>query len=233
MPVADTLYQLQQRDQRSDALRKRQRDIHTALAEPASVLNARTTAAEAQRALGALQTTLRDAELERQTLDTKIKSEEKRLYGGKVTNVKEMTGIEHEIESLKRRLSKLDDGMLETMFEIEQGQATQATATAKLAQIERRWEAHVAGLHEQLVAVEAELASLTTEISDLRGDISATDLAIYDRLRDSKHGRAVARIVMSRCEGCQVTLPNIDIARARQPSPLAYCSQCGRILLAG
>jgi predicted nucleic acid-binding Zn-ribbon protein len=233
MPVADTLYRLQQRDLRRDTLLKRQQSIHAALTEPASVLNARTSAADTRQAVATLQATLRDAELERQALDSKLKSEEKRLYGGKVTNVKEMTGIEHEIESLKRRLSKLDDGMLETMFAIEQGQAAQATAATKLAQLERRWEAHVAGLHEQLAAVEAELATLATEITTLRADVDAPNLAIYDRLRETKNGRAVARIVSSRCEGCQVTLPNIDISRARQPAPLAYCSQCGRILLAG
>jgi uncharacterized protein len=233
MPVAETLYRLQQLDLRVDALRKRERDIHHALAEPASVLNVRATAAETQRALDTLQKGLRDAELERQTLDTKIKSEETRLYSGRISNVKEMTGIEHELESLKRRLGKLDDAMLETMFAIEQAQATQTTASAKLAQIERRWASHAAGLREQLAAVESELAELAQTTHALRDEVGPTDLDIYDRLRQSKGGRAVARIVQSRCEGCQVTLPNIDISRARQPTPLAFCSQCGRVLLAG
>lgn len=232
MTTAQQLYRLQQRDQRLDALRKRQRDIQAAMNEPAAVLDVRTAAATAQQSLAGLQSDLRHAELERQTLDEKIQSEEKRLYSGRINNSKEIMSLEQEIASLKRRRTRLDDQMLETMFALEEAQKTQTAATTKLTTIERRWHTHLANLREQLTAVEAEITELEVETEVLREKVAPGDLATYDELRRKKGGRAVAHIVSGRCEGCQVALPMLDISRARQPA-LAFCSQCGRVLLAG
>ena len=231
MSVVETLYRLQQRDLRLDALRRRKRDIEAAVIEPASVLTSRATAA-ATRQVETLQGSLRDADLERQSLNTKITSEERRLYGGKVSNVKEMTSIESEIQSLRRRLSTLDDRMLETMMALETAQAEQRTATDKLTAIERRWATHLAGLQEQQRAVEVELGEVETAIADLRATLPSDALADYDELRRKKGGRAVAAINRGRCEGCQVALPVANIDRARL-GEIARCNNCGRILVAG
>lgn len=230
MSVAEALYRIQQRDQRTDALRRRQRDIQAAMAEPASVLDTRSAARQAQQTLHNLQSQLQDAELERQSLNTKISAEEKRLYSGRVTNIKEMTGLESEINSLKKRLTRLDDTILETMLAIEEAQTVHTTARDKLEKIERRWNTHLANLREQLAAVEGELVELSAELKTMRAELSAVDLNVYDLLYRAKGGRAVSHITQGRCEGCQVALPNVDIAAARQPG-LAYCSHCGRILL--
>lgn len=232
MSVAETLYRLQQRDLRLDALRRRQRDIEAAMTEPASVLNARSTAAEARRRTETLQGELRNAELERQSLDTKITSEERRLYSGKVTSVKEMTSIESEIQSLRKRLGTLDDAIIETMMNIETAQVAQRTSSDKLAAIEQRWSAHLAGLREQQAAVGMELGEVVEQVAALRAAIAPRDLAIYDELRPKRAGRPVAPINRGRCEGCQVALPTASIDRARQ-GELAYCNNCGRILVAG
>lgn len=232
MTTAEQLYRLQQRDQRLDALRKRQRDIQAAMNEPAAVLDVRAAADSAEKSLAALQSDLRHAELERQTLDQKIQSEEKRLYSGRINNSKELINLEQEINSLKRRRTRLDDQMLETMFAVEEAQQTQTASAAKLTNIERRWHTHLANLREQLAAVETELAELEAETAALRETFAPGDLATYDELRRKKGGRAVAHIVSGRCEGCQVALPMLIISQARQPT-LAFCNQCGRILLAG
>ncbi len=230
MPAADALYHLQARDLRADGLRRRQRDIQSGLVEPASVLAARAAAQEASGRVEALQRELRTAEMDRQNLTGKIKGEETRLYSGRVTNVKEMTGIENEIVSLRRRLAQLDDQTLETMFSLETAQAEQKAAAERLAHIEERWRAHQERLRGELGAVETELASLTAEIEAARTGLRTSELGVYDDLRRRKGGRAVARVISGRCEGCQVTLPRADIERARQLA-LTYCSQCGRILL--
>ncbi|MFN8471248.1 MAG: hypothetical protein U0822_03435 [Anaerolineae bacterium] len=230
MPAADALYHLQARDLRADGLRRRQRDIQAGLVEPPSVLAARAAAQQANDRVAALQRDLRTADQDRQTITAKIKNEETRLYSGRVTNVKEMTGIESEIASLRRRLSQLDDQTLETMFSLETAQAEQRTAAERLANIEERWAAHQERLRSELTTVETELAALMAEIDAARREVNPTQLAVYDDLRQRKGGRAVARVVSGRCEGCQVTLPMADIARARQLA-LTYCSQCGRILL--
>ena len=230
MPAADALYHLQARDLRADGLRRRQRDIQNGLVEPTSVLTVRAAAQAADERVEALQRELRTAEMDRQSLAGKIKNEETRLYSGRVTNVKEMTGIESEIASLRRRLGQLDDRTLETMFQLETAQAEQTAAAERLAHIEERWRAHQERLRGELAAVESELAGLMAEIEAARAGLRASELGVYDDLRRRKGGRAVARVISGRCEGCQVTLPMADIARARQLA-LTYCSQCGRILV--
>lgn len=232
MSVVETLYRLQQRDLRLDALRRRKRDIEAAVIEPASVLNTRAAAAATARQVETLQGNLRDAELERQSLNTKITSEERRLYGGKVSNVKEMTSIESEIQSLRRRLSALDDRMLETMMALEAAQTDQRAAAEKLIALEQRWATHLAGLQQQQRAVEAELGEVEIAVTGLRAGLPSDALADYDDLRRKKGGRAVAAIHRGRCEGCQVALPIANIDRARL-GEITHCNNCGRILAAG
>ncbi len=230
MPAADALYRLQACDLRADGLRRRQRDILSGLVEPASVLAARAAAQQADQRVEAIQRDLRSADMDRESLTGKIKSEETRLYSGRVSNVKEITSIENEIASLRRRLGQLDDKSLEAMLNLEAAQAEQKTTDERLAHIEERWRAHQERLHGELATVEAELGSLTGEIETMRAGFNASELGAYDEIRRRKGGRAVARVVSGRCEGCQVTLPRADIERARQLA-LTYCSQCGRILV--
>ncbi len=57
-------------------------------------------------------------------------------------------------------------------------------------------------------------------------------LPIYDALRPRKGGRAVAVLLEGgACSACRVAASPGKMASARDGDELAYCENCGRILL--
>ncbi|MGZ4446405.1 MAG: zinc ribbon domain-containing protein, partial [Nocardioides sp.] len=58
-------------------------------------------------------------------------------------------------------------------------------------------------------------------------------VALYDRLRAQKGGVAVAELRQRRCNGCQLTIDNAELAVIKAaPSDLVVrCEECSRILV--
>ena len=55
-------------------------------------------------------------------------------------------------------------------------------------------------------------------------------LSIYETLLKSRGGQAVARVERAACQGCRITLPTMDVQRAKNADELVHCNSCGRIL---
>ena len=57
-------------------------------------------------------------------------------------------------------------------------------------------------------------------------------LAQYQRLRPAFGGSAVVRLVGTRCQGCPLAMPAMEVDRIRKSPPgLATCDECGRLVL--
>jgi hypothetical protein len=54
---------------------------------------------------------------------------------------------------------------------------------------------------------------------------------VYRTLLKSKAGIAVAEVNDDTCSACGVTVPPADIQAAKSPNIIAYCKNCGRILV--
>ncbi len=74
---------------------------------------------------------LKDSELKLETVETKRKSYQQKLYQGSVTNARELANFEKEIEALGRQQSDLDGRILGLMEEAEQAQADSGVADAQ------------------------------------------------------------------------------------------------------
>src|ERR687886_568955 len=76
---------------------------------------ARQAANTARDTLHRLTAEQKDNELKEEAIETKRKNYQQRLYQGSVTNPKELSNIEREIEALGRQRSDLDGRILELM----------------------------------------------------------------------------------------------------------------------
>jgi predicted nucleic acid-binding Zn-ribbon protein len=56
-------------------------------------------------------------------------------------------------------------------------------------------------------------------------------LALYDDLRASKGGVGAAALSDDTCLGCHIKLPAQEVARVRSTPGMAFCDECGRILV--
>ncbi len=99
--------------------------------------SAQAEAQQKRAALHKLSGDLKDSELKLDGIETKRKNYQQKLYQGTVTNAKELSNIEREIEALGRQRSDLDSKVLELMEQVEQAQAADAVAEAEAHRSER------------------------------------------------------------------------------------------------
>jgi len=233
----EALLEVQDHDTRLDQLRHQ-------LAE----LPARTERDEAREALSGVSAAIEAAEAERadlsrdqrrlddeiETLSTKRKQEETALYGGAITNARELQDLQEEITSIGRRITQLEDRDLEFMEKIEPIDASLAELATRRATATEV----LAGAEQRLIAAEAELAVALEQAeaarSSIAGEVPADLLAEYEALRVGNGGVGVARLTGSQCGGCHLGLSAVELSRVRKmgPGEVTHCEECGRLLVA-
>jgi hypothetical protein len=223
------LYELQQVDQAIDAKSRRLEAIAAQLKESETLKQARSRLEQLQQRVTRIERTQLEQELELRGLADKLKAEERRLYSGRVKNPKELAGLQKEVRYLKRRHKEMEEQLLETMVAREEIQAQLDEAAAALDRLEAEWEAHQATLLDEQRQLQDELSDLTRRREELVARVGRAALDSYDHLRRTK-GIAVAPVQGGLCGGCQVALSAVDQQRARGED-LAYCGNCGRILV--
>lgn len=229
MTTAQMLYELQQVDQAIDAKSRRLEAIAAQLKESETLKQARSRLEQLQQRVTRIERTQLEQELELRGLADKLKAEERRLYSGRVKNPKELAGLQKEVRYLKRRHKEMEEQLLETMVAREEIQAQLDEAAAALDRLEAEWEAHQATLLDEQRQLQDELSDLTRRREELVARVGRAALDSYDHLRRTK-GIAVAPVQGGLCGGCQVALSAVDQQRARGED-LAYCGNCGRILV--
>lgn len=212
-----------------DAKTKRARQIDDLLAND-QVAAARAAVAAEQKRLEELRAALRARELEAQSLEAKIKATEARLYSGSITNPKELEDMEKDQQMHYRQRSELDGQQLELMEAVglvqrsvdEKSKVLKTAAAARADEVER--------LKRERESLASRLAQLSIERPEARTALDAATLAMYDQLRETKAGRAMAPLQRDACGACGVQVPTGLVNRVRVGEELVFCAGCGRIL---
>ena len=164
-------------------------------------------------------------------VDDKIAREEQRMYSGKVNNPKELTALQAEVESLKRKRGGIEDELLEVMVQRESATATMDslksehdTLTATASDLQNTVMSLTADLDAQLEKHRAERAEVAKEIDE---DLLKT----YEKIRETKGGVGAAALEGFTCSGCHTKLANVDVERMRAERGLQRCDNCRRILV--
>lgn len=229
---AAALYALQEIDLEVAARRRRLAEIQAALGESLVVRQARAEVAAAQAELHRWQTRQRDLELEVASLAGKLAETEALLYSGRIRNPKELSDLQAELAALGRYRQAREDELLEAMLNVEEQMEALAAARRRLAEVEATTATDQANLRAEAAQIEARLKTLADERELHLMGIRAADLAVYEALRERKHGQAVARIEDGACSACGDALPSSRLQQARQSEDLVTCANCERILYA-
>jgi len=231
--VARQLYQLQLVDSEWDGKHQRLGAIDESLGDDREVVRAQEAVAETEAALDKLRAQLRSLELEVSGLNDKLRKNQERLYGGKVRNPKELSGLQEEAAALRRRRAELEDDQLTLMIGVEEEEAELAERQARLRQIESSWRAEQELLATEKEELELRSAELEDQRAAIRDRLGAGDLADYDDLRQRFGGIAVVVLRRGICQTCGVDVPT-SVARAvERGEGTHYCPVCNRLLVAG
>ncbi len=228
MSVAKQLYRLQEIDLELESNEQALNQIASQLGESQAVTGAQAELKLEHQHLEELKREQHSAEWEVDTLITKLTTSEEKLYSGSIKNPKELTNLQHEIDSLKTTRNRLEDKALEIIDQVELAETSVASLSSKLNQLEAEW-------HRQQQQLSSRMEQLKTILSDLEhkrqlllAKIDPQTVEFYDKLKKQKR-IAVAKVEQGICLGCRISLPITDLQQARSDN-LVQCSSCGRIL---
>jgi len=168
---------------------------------------------------------------EMEILTQKIGREEGRLFSGGVSNPKELSALQEEVASLKRRSGTLEDELLEVMVHRDSSNETIQSIEAERSATARTSEELTAQVAELTSDVETALAEHSARRAEVAAGVPAELLKLYEGLRDSKQGIGVAALVGDTCQGCHTALPAREVERLRVEKGLQRCDNCRRILV--
>jgi uncharacterized protein len=195
----------------------------------------RTFAGDVVRA----ETEVRDLGREVKRLETDVETvraretKDQRLLDTGGVSPKELTNLQHELDSLKRRQSDLEDQELELMERLEEAEAALAAAQAG----REKAAADLARAEQLRDDALADIADGTTRHESARaavaGEISPPLLAQYDRIRKQTGTTGAAALKARQCQGCRIELYGSELATVRNADPheVLRCESCGRILV--
>ncbi|MEV6847424.1 C4-type zinc ribbon domain-containing protein [Actinoplanes sp. NPDC051411] len=146
--------------------------------------------------------------------------------------VREIEGLQHELATLNRRQSELEDAELELMEKRESAEATFGEVKSRLAAATERREAAERRRDEALSDIAKEEEFKSSSRAPLAGDLPADLVALYDKIRlDSGLGAALFK--QGRCGGCRIELYGADLARVKSASAdeVVRCEECRRIMV--
>ncbi|MGH2784266.1 MAG: zinc ribbon domain-containing protein [Actinomycetota bacterium] len=166
-------------------------------------------------------------------IEDKIKHESERLYGGDISNPKELSQIQAELDGLRRRKSHLEDQDLEVMERRESTESELAVLTEKLDALAARTAEAEATRDSSAVEIETDLAKNENEREQLAPDIPQELRELYDDLRAKKGGVGVAALVGGVCRGCGVSMSPValDVIKRAGDDEISRCENCRRLLV--
>lgn len=156
-----------------------------------------------------------------------------RMDRGLISNPKDLERMTHEMASLERRISSLEDDELEVMERVEEAQTALDSLASRIAATDIRLADLAAARAEKTREIEAELTSLDERRGPLASDLPGELVALYDRLRAAKAGIGAALLRARECGGCRLSLDAAELTaiRAAAADEVIRCEQCQRILV--
>jgi uncharacterized protein len=229
----EILFQLQEVDSALDRAALQLSQCRARLGDESELVPLRFDLESARKRLKALQSDNRDLELRLDRDIAKLKADEKKLYGGTIKSPKDLSSLAQEVEMERRRVGQLEEQVLVNMDAIETASRAADLATRTYVERERAWAAEQSSLHEECASLQRQVDALTARRAQIVAQVDRTTLRIYEGLRRTRAGLAVAVVEQRACKGCRINLSSSEVQRARSSPDPIYCQSCGRILYLG
>ena len=172
-----------------------------------------------------------DADVEQ--VRNRRRRDQERMDQGLVSNPKDLERMQHELVSLDRRISDLEDAELEVMEQLETAQTELAELNDRLAEAERSVAAAEQRRDERSGQITEQLAEVRVERERAAEGLQEDLMTLYSKLRAQKGGIGAAALRARRCGGCSLELNAAHLGViAKAPSDAVLrCEECSRILI--
>jgi predicted nucleic acid-binding Zn-ribbon protein len=175
---------------------------------------------------------LRRSEVEVEQVADRMTKDEARLSGGQASP-KELEQLQHELGTLAKRKSELEDGELEIM--IRHDGAKQKVETLKsdedgLKKLELELNIR---LENAKTEIDREIALKNSERTLLLPKIDTALLELYEKVKASGSGIGAALLIGNTCDGCRLAINAVEMERIKSldSEEVLRCEECRRILV--
>ncbi len=229
-----TLLEVQRHDLEIDRARHRR----ATLAEAARVSELEASARTLDDDITRAAVEVSDLEAEQRKADADVDLVRQRAVKDRelletINDAKQLSNLQHELESLARRQSELEDVELEVMERLDAAQKSHADLLSRREALAGELETARSALDNALADL-ADDERIATQARSSAADGLPTDLlALYDKLRADNGGIGAAALHRGRCEGCRIELTPVDLGRIREApeTEVIRCEECRRILV--
>ena len=192
----------------------------------------RADVVRAETEVGDLDRELRRLEDDVDQVRRRAERDQQRMLSGAVP-AKELESLQHEVETLTRRQSDLEDTELEVMERREDAEARAAEVRAEVEKVTATRSEAEQARDKAFAEIDAEAAADTEARAALAGRLPADLMALYEKVRAASGGVGAAMLRQRRCEGCRLELMGAELraAQAAPPDEVLRCENCRRILV--
>lgn len=175
---------------------------------------------------------LRRSEMDVEQVDDRIKKDESRLNSGS-GSPKELEQFQHELVTLAKRKSELEDSELEILIKhdgIKSRVDELLNDQVGLKQLELE-------LNIRLENAKAEINGKMSELNQARlallPKIDPPLVELYEKVCQSAHGVGAALLIGNKCDGCHLSINAIELERIKglAADEVIRCEECRRILV--
>jgi uncharacterized protein len=186
----------------------------------------------AETEVGDLDRALRQLENDVDQVRRRSERDQQRMQSGAVP-AKDLESLQHEVETLARRQSDLEDNELEVMERREDAESRAAAVRAEVSAVTDSRAAAEQARDAAYGEIDAQAAAATGARAAVATELPADLLALYEKVRAVSGGVGAAELKARRCEGCRLELAGSELraARAAAPDEVLRCENCRRILV--
>ncbi len=179
-----------------------------------------------------LQLRIKRREIDAKAINTKIEKRQDELYGGKISEIKELKQLQKVIELLKKDRDKIEEDLLVLMDEEDTLKIDLSEIEKELSQAKEKLQQRQEEVNQQEEAIKERIEKKNKERVEVVDKINDTELMKrYRMLWREKEGEVVVGIDEPTCSGCNLSLPSDIIYHLQRDDILITCPNCNRILV--
>lgn len=162
----------------------------------------------------------------------KMEKEEARMMSGTIMNPKELSAIQSEIFSLRKKRDEMETEDLEEMEAIDSLQTRIKRAKERVSGVTGRLAEATAAYEAELASEQEQVSSLEARRDELKAALDSGTVEAYEKLLAEKDGLAVVDIIQGRiCGGCRIEFSRTQIDRIHHGEGVFRCEYCRRMLV--
>ncbi len=164
-------------------------------------------------------------------LRERLAAEQQRLYGGDITNARELGKMEAEIGAVTSKIDEHELAELDALEQLEELEQSLDELEQELARLDQQTTEVQARLDTSAAGLLAEIAEHEVERDRQRDDLPDDLRERYDQSAATTTGDAVGRLDGERCTACGISLSYADVNALMDGPPLGTCPNCRRLLV--